>query len=75
MDARMLLFGKSPGLVSYPNKETMRRNMDASQAIHFARVDFRYGAHLRNVLMALLEQPDATLHDVLRIFSDSDREA
>jgi hypothetical protein len=25
---------------------------------------------LRNVLMALLEQPDATLHDVLRIFSD-----
>lgn len=26
---------------------------------------------LRNVLMALLEQPDATLHDVLRIFSDS----
>jgi hypothetical protein len=27
---------------------------------------------LRNVLMALLEQPDATLHDVLRIFSDSE---
>jgi hypothetical protein len=26
---------------------------------------------LRNVLMALLEQPDATLHDVQRIFSDS----
>lgn len=26
---------------------------------------------LRNVLMALLEQPDATLHDVLRIISDS----
>lgn len=26
---------------------------------------------LRNVLMALLEQPDATLQDVLRIFSDS----
>lgn len=26
---------------------------------------------LRNVLMALLEQPDATLHDVLRIFSDN----
>jgi hypothetical protein len=26
---------------------------------------------LRNVLMALLEQPDATLHDVLRMFSDS----
>lgn len=25
---------------------------------------------LRNVLMALLEQPDATLHDVLRMFSD-----
>lgn len=25
----------------------------------------------RNVLMALLEQPDATLHDVLRIFTDS----
>ena len=25
---------------------------------------------LRNVLMALLEQPDATLHDVLRVFSD-----
>jgi len=25
---------------------------------------------LRNVLMALLEQPDATLHDVLRIMSD-----
>jgi type IV secretory pathway TraG/TraD family ATPase VirD4 len=25
---------------------------------------------LRNVLMALLEQPDATLHDVLRIFTD-----
>ena len=27
---------------------------------------------LRNVLMALLEQPDATLHEVLRIFSDKD---
>jgi type IV secretory pathway TraG/TraD family ATPase VirD4 len=27
---------------------------------------------LRNVLMALLEQPDATLHDVLRIFNDRD---
>jgi hypothetical protein len=27
---------------------------------------------LRNVLMALLEQPDATLHDVLRIFSDTE---
>jgi type IV secretory pathway TraG/TraD family ATPase VirD4 len=27
---------------------------------------------LRNVLMALLEQPDATLHDVLRILSDQD---
>ena len=27
---------------------------------------------LRNVLMALLEQPNATLHDVLRIFSDND---
>jgi hypothetical protein len=27
---------------------------------------------LRNVLMALLEQLDATLHDVLRIFSDSE---
>jgi type IV secretory pathway TraG/TraD family ATPase VirD4 len=26
---------------------------------------------LRNVLMALLEQPDATLHDVLRIFADN----
>jgi hypothetical protein len=26
---------------------------------------------LRNVLMALLEQPDATLHDVLRVFSDN----
>src|SRR5207237_10882471 len=26
---------------------------------------------LRNVLMALLEQPDATLHDVLRILSDT----
>lgn len=25
---------------------------------------------LRNVLMALLEQPDATLHDVLRVFSN-----
>src|SRR5215475_15060766 len=25
---------------------------------------------LRNVLMALLEQPNATLHDVLRVFSD-----
>ena len=27
---------------------------------------------LRNVLMALLEQPDATLHEVLRIVSDKD---
>jgi type IV secretory pathway TraG/TraD family ATPase VirD4 len=27
---------------------------------------------LRNVLMALLEQPDATLHDVLRIFTDGE---
>ncbi|MEY9633438.1 hypothetical protein ABIF66_001667 [Bradyrhizobium japonicum] len=27
---------------------------------------------LRNVLMALLEQTDATLHDVLRIFSDNE---
>jgi type IV secretory pathway TraG/TraD family ATPase VirD4 len=27
---------------------------------------------LRNVLMALLEQPDATLHDVLQIFSDNE---
>src|SRR5438552_7278909 len=27
---------------------------------------------LCNVLMALLEQPDATLHDVLRMFSDSE---
>ncbi len=27
---------------------------------------------LRDVLMALLEQPDATLHDVLRIFSDNE---
>lgn len=27
---------------------------------------------LRNVLMALLEQPDATLHDVLRLFSDNE---
>jgi type IV secretory pathway TraG/TraD family ATPase VirD4 len=27
---------------------------------------------LRNVLMALLEQPDATLQDVLRIFSDNE---
>jgi hypothetical protein len=27
---------------------------------------------LRNVLMALLEQPDATFHDVLRIFSDNE---
>jgi hypothetical protein len=27
---------------------------------------------LRNVLMALLEEPDATLHDVLRIFSDKE---
>ena len=26
---------------------------------------------LRNVLMALLEQPNATLHDVLRVFSDN----
>ena len=25
---------------------------------------------LRNVLLALLEQPDATMHDILRIFSD-----
>jgi hypothetical protein len=25
---------------------------------------------LRNVLIALLEQPNATLHDVLRLFSD-----
>jgi type IV secretory pathway TraG/TraD family ATPase VirD4 len=25
---------------------------------------------LRNVLMALLEQPDATMHDILRMFSD-----
>jgi type IV secretory pathway TraG/TraD family ATPase VirD4 len=25
---------------------------------------------LRNVLMALLEQPDATMHDILRVFSD-----
>src|SRR5262249_5233392 len=25
---------------------------------------------LRNVLMALLEQPDATLHDILRVLSD-----
>src|SRR5215475_6058479 len=25
---------------------------------------------LRNILMALLEQPDATLHDVLRVLSD-----
>ena len=29
---------------------------------------------LRNVLMALLEQRDATLHDVLRIFSDKESE-
>jgi type IV secretory pathway TraG/TraD family ATPase VirD4 len=27
---------------------------------------------LRNVLMALLEQPNATLHDVLRMFSDNE---
>src|SRR5216684_6698257 len=27
---------------------------------------------LRNVLMALLEQPAATMHDILRIFSDKD---
>jgi hypothetical protein len=27
---------------------------------------------LRNILMALLEQPDATLHDVLRMLSDQD---
>ena len=27
---------------------------------------------LRNVLMALLEQPDATLHDVLRVLSDNE---
>src|SRR6202163_2002557 len=27
---------------------------------------------LRNVLMALLEQPAATLHDILRMFSDTD---
>lgn len=27
---------------------------------------------LRNVLMALLEQPEATLHDILRIFSDKE---
>jgi type IV secretory pathway TraG/TraD family ATPase VirD4 len=27
---------------------------------------------LRNVLMALLEQPDATMHDILRIFLDRD---
>jgi hypothetical protein len=27
---------------------------------------------LRNVLMALLEQPNATLHDMLRIFSDNE---
>ena len=27
---------------------------------------------MRNVLMALLEQPDATLHEVLRIFSDKE---
>ena len=27
---------------------------------------------LRNVLMALLEQPDATLHEVLRIFTDKE---
>jgi type IV secretory pathway TraG/TraD family ATPase VirD4 len=27
---------------------------------------------LRNVLMALLEQPDATLHDVLRVLTDND---
>jgi hypothetical protein len=27
---------------------------------------------LRNVLMALLQKPDATLHDVLRIFSDNE---
>src|SRR6185437_442620 len=27
---------------------------------------------LRNTLMALLEQPNATLHDILRVFSDKD---
>ena len=27
---------------------------------------------LRNVLMALLEQPDATMHDILRVFIDRD---
>jgi hypothetical protein len=27
---------------------------------------------LRNVLLALLEQPDATLHDILRMFSDKE---
>ena len=27
---------------------------------------------LRNTLMALLEQPDATLHDILRVFSDKE---
>src|ERR1700693_110255 len=27
---------------------------------------------LRNVLMALLEQPDATMHDILRIFADKE---
>ena len=26
---------------------------------------------LRNVLMALLEQPAATMHDILRVFSDA----
>lgn len=31
----------------------------------------RMGHILRNVLMALLEQPNATLHDVLRMFSDN----
>src|SRR4029077_249603 len=35
----------------------------------------RHGAYawiLRNVLMALLEQPSATMHDILRIFSDKE---
>jgi hypothetical protein len=70
MDARMLLFGKSPGLVSYPNKETMRRNMDASQAIHFARVDFRYGAHFaqrpHGSLGAAGRDPPRRAADILR---------
>jgi Cdc6-like AAA superfamily ATPase len=34
--------------------------------------DVRMEHILRNVLMALLELPDATLHDVLRIFSDNE---